>query len=238
MTRTTTAAIRQALGAYGERVAAATPGRAGDGPARPQLAVRARARSTWCCATATCSWSARSRRAAACGYGTPHEAVTDARCARLRRLATALAGGARRRRARRPDRPGRRASGRAAAPSRSSTCGGSADAVRHRPHRLAARRRRPPDRRPGRRLARARSASRSSAAPTRRSTRPGTAAGWRSSTAGSTGRPPGGSRSCSRRPTCSSAAPTSTSAIAVAVLAAAGSVPRRVAGRARRSSAS
>ena len=34
-----------------------------------------RVRSTWCCATATCWWSARSRPAAALRYGTPHEAV-------------------------------------------------------------------------------------------------------------------------------------------------------------------
>ena len=47
------------------------------------------------------------------------------------------------------------------------------------------------------------------------------------STAGSTGRRPGGSRSCCRRPTCSSAAPTSTWRSRSSVLAAAGDVPRR-----------
>ena len=41
------------------------PRGAGPGPARPQLAVRRRARSTWCCATATCWSCARSRPAAA-----------------------------------------------------------------------------------------------------------------------------------------------------------------------------
>ena len=115
----------------------------------------------------------------------------------------------------------------------STTCGGSADAVRDRPHRLAARRARPPDRRPGRRLARA---GRHHA---------GRAAG-RLAQRGAGPVPDGDHQQrarvaddeadhdpARRRPTCPSAAPTSTSPIAVAVLAADGQVPARRAGRHR-----
>ena len=123
----------------------------------------------------------------------------------------ALGRGARRPPRGGPGRPGRRAATPARRRPWSTTSRGWADAVRDQPHRLAHRRRRPPHRRPGRRLAGPGRHRAGRAAPTPRSTSPETAAGWRSSTAVSTGRPRDGPRSCSRPPTCPSAAPTTTS---------------------------
>ena len=151
----------------------------------------------------------KTRTSDACG--TPHEAVDAAKVERLRRLADQWVAGHAADAGRGAHRPGRRDPAAQGALGASSTCGGSADAGRDRPHHLAVR---------------ARSATSSTCRPTSRSglvgdrrwwagptwpsTRPATGAGWRSSTAGSTGRRPSGSRSCSRRPTCPSAAPTST----------------------------
>ena len=158
-------------------------------------------------------------------YGTPHEAVTDIKLARLHRLAVRwveergvavrdiridLVGVVRPRRGRLAGRP--RAGDRLMpfATAHTVSLHGAVG------HLIDVQTDVSPG--PGRRR-------RWSAGPTRRSTRPATGAGWRSSTATSTGRPPGGSRSCSRRPTCSSAAPTSTSRSRSRCSAAAGTVP-------------
>ena len=179
----TTTASRQALGAYGEDVAAPPPGRAGHGAARPQLAVPGRG----------------DRPGAARRPGPRRVRGQDPHQRRVRHPAR---GGHRRQArpapaarpglvaahdVRRPEEPAStwsRCSGRDGARRWSTTCGGSADAVRDHPHRLAARRARPPrstsrpTSRPGR------SAPPWSAGRTPRSTRPATGAGWRSSTAG------------------------------------------------------
>ncbi len=63
------------------------PGPAGDGRARPQLALRRRRDRPGPARRRRSSWSARSRPAARPAYGTPLEAVTPAKAARLRRLA-------------------------------------------------------------------------------------------------------------------------------------------------------
>ena len=149
---TTTAASRQALGAYGEDVAARLlTGEQRHGPARPQLAVRrGRARPG----------PARRRRAGRLrGQDPARRRVRVTARGRRRRPAGAAAPagpavgrGARRPPRRRPGRPGRRCCGRAAARPWSTTCGGWADAVRHQPHGRPRRRGRPRHRRPGRRL--------------------------------------------------------------------------------------
>ena len=135
-----------------------------------------RARSTWCCATGdvlvVCEVKTRS-------------SVT--RAARPTRRSTTSSwpgcGASRSRwvtahrveRARRPDRPGRGAAAAARAPRWSTTSGGSADAVRHRPHRVPAGRAGPPHRRAEPTSRPARSAPRWSVGRTPPSTRRGTA---------------------------------------------------------------
>ena len=206
---TTTAAQRQALGAYGERVAATHLTDQG-------MVVLDR---NWRCdqgeldlvlrdgeVLVACEVKTRSSDVG----GSPHEAVDDAKLQRLHRLLWRWCedhdvrpgrdAGRPRRRAPRP--PGRR--------RWSTTCGGSPDAVRDHSLRLARRCHRPPDRRPGRRL------DRPGRHRARRPARPGAQRGPRPLPDGDhqqrlrLAATPGASRSCCRRPTCPSAAPTST----------------------------
>ena len=215
MTGSATAATKQALGAYGERLAARHLVEQGMVAARPQLAVRRRARSTWCCATGDVLVVCEVKTRSSLGYGTP------ARGGHRRQARPAAA--ARRAVGRGARRPPRRRSA-----STWSACSGRARGASRRPragarlmpfataHTVVARTAplghlidvqadvspgqvgHDPGR-PPRRLA-------------QRGPRP-VPDGDHQQPA-STGRPPGGSRSCCRRPTCPSAAPTSTWPIA------------------------
>ena len=182
MTSSAAAAIKQALGAYGEALAARHLVEQG-------MVLLDR---NWRCdageidlvlrdgdVLVVCEVKTRS----SLRYGTPHEAVTDIKVARLRRLASRWLEERGRRRARRPDRPGRLVRPRARRLGRRPRAGDRLmpfatahtvslhGAVGHLIDVQT-------DVSPGR------SASRWSAGPTPRSTRPATAAGWRSSTAG------------------------------------------------------
>ena len=206
---TTTAAQRLALGAYGERVAATHLTDQG-------MVVLDR---NWRCdqgeldlvlrdgeVLVACEVKTRSSDVG----GSPHEAVGDAKVAAAAHAAVALVRGPRRAARRDAGRPGGRAPrppGRRAGRPRA---GARLMAFATTHCRLAGRRHRSPDRRPGRRVDRAgRHRARRTAGPG-----PQRGAGplpdGDHEQPGSTGPTPGGSRSCSRRRTCPSAAPTST----------------------------
>ena len=113
------------------------PGRAGHGGARPQLAVRRAARSTSCCATATCWSSARSRPAPALDHGTPARG-RHRRQARRGWAGWPCAGSSRTTSGRQEiGSTWSRCSARGGGRRWSSTCGGWSDAVRHDPHHRA-----------------------------------------------------------------------------------------------------
>ena len=209
MAKTTTAAIKQALGAYGETLAARHL--VGQG-----MVLLDR---NWRCEAGEIDLVLRDgdvlvvcevKTRSSLRYGTPHEAVDRHQGGPAAAAGQPVGRGPRRCRPRHPHRPGR--------------------------HRPAAPRRLGPRPRAGDRLmpfATAHTVSlhgavghlidvQTDVSPGQVGVtmvgRPDTSlneardrCGWRSSTATSTGRPPGGSRSCCRRPTCSSAAPTSTS---------------------------
>ena len=234
MTGSATAASRQALGAYGEALAARHLVEQGMVAARPQLALR-RGRDR--------PGAARRRRAGRLrGQDPQRGGLRHARTRRSRRrqagaaapAGRAVAGGARRPSRRRPHRPGGGAAAAARAPRRSSTCGGRLMpfATAHTVSLHGARR---PPRSTSRPTSR-----RAWSAPTLvgrpdaslNEARDRVPDGDRQQPA-ARGRPPGGSRSCCRRPTCSSAAPTSTWRSRSAVLAAAGERAARRARRAR-----
>ena len=197
--------------------------------ARPQLALPATASSTWCCATGDVLVACEVKTRAVHGVRARRSRRSPRpRLARLHRLAARWVRGARRAGPTGPRRPGRPCSARGAAPRSRPRRGGWADAVRHHPHRRA---------RP------ARSATSSTSRPTSR--RAWSPRRWSAGPTpslneardrcrigdpqqpASTGRPPGGSRSCSRRPTCPSAAPTSTWPSPSRVLGATGRGARR-----------
>ncbi len=106
MTSSTAAAIKQALGAYGETLAARHLVEQG-------MVLLER---NWRCEAGEIDLVLRDgdvlvvcevKTRSSLRYGTPHEAVTDIKVARLRRLATPVARGARGRRTRHPHRHGR-----------------------------------------------------------------------------------------------------------------------------------
>ena len=208
---TTTAASRQALGAYGETLAARLlTARARDGPARPQLAVpRGRARPG----------AARRRRARRVrGQDAPRRRAAGRPTRRSTTAGwsgcTGWSGAGQRSTTSDPERGAGRPGRRAAATSRRRRrrprrgAGLMPFATSHTVSLTGAAG--PPHRRPGRRVA-GPGRHRAGRTARRRAQRSrATGAGWPSSTAGSSGPPRDARRSCSRRPTCPSAAPTTT----------------------------
>ena len=227
----------QALGRYGERSPPTTWSRRGWWCSTATGGVT-RARSTWCSGTGRRWWSCEVKtRTQRCARHARTRRSPTPSSTRLRRLATRwLRGRAASGRAC-TGRPGRACCARRGARDRRPRAGDRLMpfATAHTVSLHGARR--PPDRRPGRRVARSGGHYPGRPAPTPRSTRPATAAGWRSSTAACRGRPPGGSRSCSRPADLLKRGTHFDLAIAVSVLAAAAGFPRPRSRR-RRSSAS
>ena len=113
------------------------------------------ARSTWCCATAEVLVVCEVKTRSSAAYGTPLEAVTAAKAARLRRLAARWLRRARRPSRRGADRPRRRAAARARRPAARARRGGRLMAFATARTVSLHGRGRAPDRRAGRRLPRA-----------------------------------------------------------------------------------
>ena len=175
-----TARQNSATGGYGEARGRAVPRRGRGWWCSTATGGASSARSTWCCATATCWSSARSRPGADAGSGRPLEAVTEQKVGPDPAPRRAVDRRARRPARRRPHRPGGGAAWTGPATTASTTCGGSADGLRDRAQRDPRRRHRATSSTSRPTSARAWSRRRWSGGRTRRSARHATGAGPRS----------------------------------------------------------